>query len=316
LGIQQARVHDQLYFEEEELSPEGSKMEPPPIQFVCPECHDSLGQNSSTCRSKHELINRNGIPSFVEESEFDVHWDQHDTEHIPETKISAAQQFLKPIINWSEQGIKLNILDAGCGDGVQMKVLSDLGYLSAQNQVGVDISLSAIQIAKNRIRDSWTLVRADIGSLPFATETFDVVYSYGALAYTNEPKTSFNELVRVLRPNGLIGIWIYPKTTGLGGILFSSVRKLCQLTGQLGTKVIASAIVPFLGLLPTSSNVHLGNASWKQCKEVVMVNISPSQLEFPTEEEVLNWFRSNGIEILYVDRAPAISVWGKMSSKK
>jgi len=115
----------------------------------------------------------------------------------------------------------------------------------------------------------------------------------------------------VTRSGGLIGIWVYPKSENVGGIVFSLVREICQLTGSLGTRIIADSIVPFLGFLPTRSRIHLGNASWKQCREVVLVNIAPQQLSFPTLSEVEMWFARNDIEIIFREKENPITLWGK-----
>ena len=56
-------------------------------------------------------------------SRFDKHWDDHTTENIPITKINAAKQFLKPMIDSQKFYEPCVILDAGCGDGVHIEHL-------------------------------------------------------------------------------------------------------------------------------------------------------------------------------------------------
>jgi len=75
--------------------------------------------------------------------------------------------------------------------------------------------------------------------------------------------------------------------------------------------LIADCIVPFLGLLPTRSKMSLANASWRQCREVVLVNIAPSQLYFPQEAEIEGWFAKNDVETVWRDDKAPVTLWGK-----
>jgi hypothetical protein len=56
--------------------------------------------------------------------------------------------------------------------------------------------------------------------------------------------------------------------------------------------------------------MSLANASWKECKEIVMVNIAPTQLFFPSEEEIINWFKKKNIDIKLKDEVNKITIWG------
>ncbi len=96
----------------------------------------------------------------------------------------------------------------------------------------------------------------------------------------------------------------------MGG-LFSTIRKFCRVTGPIGSRLIADFIVPFLSFLPTRSGLNLANASWKQCREVVLVNIAPQQLAFFSKDEIKNWFVANSIDLIYEDSANPITLWGQ-----
>ena len=259
----------------------------------------------------HEAYNIvDGILSFTDQDHFDSHWEDNYYESIPEMKLNAPERFLQPILKDDASSNSL-YLDAGCGDGVHLKVLNDVTPSREGNNVALDISTSALLTARKRDAKNWEFIHGDVGMLPFASDSFDASFSFGVLAYTPDPKKSFSELVRVTKPGGKIGIWIYPKSGGLGGWVFGMVRGLCKLTGSIGTSLISNMIVPVLGLLPTQSKLSLANASWKQCKEVVLVNIAPEQLFFPEPEEIEAWFKDFNLEITSNDKNNPIAIWGK-----
>ena len=65
---------------------------------------------------------------------------------------------------------------------------------------------------------------------------------------------------------------------------------------------MVSAIVPLLPVLPVRSGVNLFNSTWRQCAEVVEVNLLPSVLDFYGADEVGSWFRRRGLRHQRRDR--------------
>jgi len=243
---------------------------------------------------------------------FDRHWEENFSEEIPITKKMEAQRFLQPVFNYIKTHGPIHILDAGCGDGVHIDVIAnEFIDIESDHLFGLDVSLTALLASNRRQQGRYKFIQGDIGKLPFKTGRFGVVFSFGVLAYTPNPEESFIELCRVTRKGGHIGIWIYPKTSGLTGFLFLVIRKVCQKTGQTGCKIIANCIIPFLSFLPTRSRMSLANASWRQCRELVLVNIAPKQLYFPDQLEVEQWFAKNNVKIKWRDDKSPITLWGE-----
>lgn len=250
-----------------------------------------------------------GIPIFDPSLNFGSHWEKNSTDNIPVSKLEEARKFLKPIVEQVNENEEPLILDAGCGDGVHLKALHE--DLLNSRLYGIDISLAGLNLCKARIGDNVKLVQASVDRIPFRNDLFDIIYSYGVVAYTPDPKKTFKELVSKIKKNGLLGIWIFPRTKGLAGFLFNVIRSWCKLTGKYGTALAANSIVPFLRILPTRSKLTLKNATWRECKEIVMVNIAPSTLFFPEPELIESWFNEFNMEIIHNDESNPISIWGK-----
>lgn len=277
----------------------------------CPKCIASLTQAETKllCSgpSAHEYDIKFGIPAFTDDADFEDHWSAHGVDSIPPTKIQRAEQFLEPVLSGAGDGIK--VLDVGCGNGVHAAVVSSKCDADIEYH-GVDLSAAALVAIRQRDRDV-ALVRADALNLPMQDGTFDVAFSYGVLGYTGAPDRGVKELARVLKPGGLMGIWLAPVQRGLSGLILSTVRMICRYGGSFVTHAMANTIVPFLPFLSTNSGMSLRNASWKQCKEVVLVNIQPENLIYPSRSDVLSWLESAGMRIETEDHEYPITFWAR-----
>jgi SAM-dependent methyltransferase len=91
----------------------------------------------------------------------------------------------------------MRAIDVGCGTGHHLKDLASRGF----DAVGVDASVEMLEEAR-RANPTAELHRADIGSLPFADESFDLAICIEVLRYLPDPEPCIRELARVLRPGG------------------------------------------------------------------------------------------------------------------
>ncbi|MFC1749415.1 methyltransferase domain-containing protein [Pseudomonadota bacterium] len=287
------------------------------VNIVCPVCKQPLDNKSNvlTCDAHGTFNLFNDVPilmknaSTVNAEYFKGHWQERIEVEYAESKLQVARDFLQPLKSVVKEA-SIEILDAGCGDGVHANVINEFCGDSFSLS-GVDISLPAACILKHRHPTS-TAINADVRYLPFEDEAFDVVFSYGVLAYTESPADSFKELCRTTKKEGVVGVWFYPKPSSifLWSIL-STVRWIGKVLPKPVIGMIANVIVPFLPILPTSSKVNLSNATWAQCKEVVMVNVAPADLWYPTKDDIISLFERNGIEIFSIEEEVGISVWGE-----
>ena len=100
------------------------------------------------------------------------------------------------------------LLDAGCGKGIDTLRLAER---SGHSVVGIDLSSAGVQQARLRTRHlpNALIVRADLECLPLQGAQFDFVYSYGVLHHLPHPDAALAELVRVLKPGGLLAVYVY-----------------------------------------------------------------------------------------------------------
>jgi ubiquinone/menaquinone biosynthesis C-methylase UbiE len=297
---------------------EGSALRSQGHLIHCPKCLGHLrprGDRNLECSTHGQFEIESGIPRLTPGTlEFDKHWNDNNSEALPHSKLVRAKKFLQHAFR--EPGGSFAVLDAGCGDGVHQTAISENAPWARQAQkYGVDLSMSALRAAKSRSAKDWNFICSDIAELPFKDETFDIVYSYGVIAYTEDPRHCFGELCRVVKAGGLVGVWFYPKSEDLVSQVFRFVRWLCQVTAPIGPRLIADLMVPIIGFVPTSSGISLKNATWKQCRELILVNIAPSRFYFPQPQELQKWFADEGFDLELQDAENPLTYWGRKRSK-
>jgi ubiquinone/menaquinone biosynthesis C-methylase UbiE len=130
------------------------------------------------------------------------------------------------------------VLEVGVGMGADY-----LEWLKAgAYATGVDLSSASLERARRRCIAAGfnpDLRVADAENLPFADNSFDVVYSYGVLHHSPDTARCFHEVLRVLRPGGQARIMIYhhPSLTGL---------MLWLRYGIMGGKTLRQSVYDYL----------------------------------------------------------------------
>jgi SAM-dependent methyltransferase len=100
------------------------------------------------------------------------------------------------------------VLDAGCGDGID---LANQAAADGVEAIGVELSDGGCRASYLRTRHlpRAHVVQADLCRLPFADATFDFAYSYGVLHHLGVPERGLGEVVRVARPGARIAAYLY-----------------------------------------------------------------------------------------------------------
>ena len=119
---------------------------------------------------------------------------------LVETKPHNAHYDRPAVISLLPEVEGKRVLDAGCGPGVYAEWLLDRGA----EVVALDASPKMVRLARERLGERATVLRADLGRpLDFLEDaTFDLVLSALALDYVEDWRAVFAEFRRVLRPGG------------------------------------------------------------------------------------------------------------------
>ena len=112
----------------------------------------------------------------------------------------------EPMLQWLSGVRRPLILDVGAGTGrFPVAMLNDRRF---DGQVwGLDVSIGMLCRARERLAgrgDRCTLIHQDADQLPFPDETFDAVACLETLEFTPDPEHTVSELLRVLRPGGVL----------------------------------------------------------------------------------------------------------------
>jgi ubiquinone/menaquinone biosynthesis C-methylase UbiE len=128
-------------------------------------------------------------------------------------EIEASRYRLEPFIpkfaefeRWRNK----RVLEIGVGLGTDLVRFARGGA----NLSGIDLTEAAIDLVRRRLAlenlDA-NLRVADAEALPFADESFDLVYSWGVLHHTPDTERAISEIWRVLRPGGETRVMLYSR---------------------------------------------------------------------------------------------------------
>jgi SAM-dependent methyltransferase/uncharacterized protein YbaR (Trm112 family) len=113
-----------------------------------------------------------------------------------------------------------SFLEVGCGLGITT-------YLAHKNSgadaVGLDLSLAVWKASRHfRTNPFLHFVEASVFAMPFAEESFDLVYSRGVLHHTVSTEKAFESAARLPRRGGTFYLWVY----GIGSIRETMFRRV------------------------------------------------------------------------------------------
>lgn len=100
------------------------------------------------------------------------------------------------------------LLEVGCGMGTDLLQFARGGA----KVTGVDLTPRSIEISRQHLAlygEGGDFAISDCETLPFADNSFDVVYSNGVLHHTPDTAGAVREVQRVLRPGGLARVMLY-----------------------------------------------------------------------------------------------------------
>ena len=125
-----------------------------------------------------------------------------------------------------------NVLDVGCGSGIATQLLAEAGA----TVTAVDLTEWAVATTRRRL-DAFGLEgdvrREDAEQLPFANESFDLVFSWGVIHHSSDMDRALRELVRVCRRDGQLVLMVYHRRS-LFVVVYRAFQRFLPLARRLG----------------------------------------------------------------------------------
>lgn len=129
-------------------------------------------------------------------------WYENERHHGYHAMIDDLEfDILKPYLKGKD------VLEIGCGTGLILERAAEI----SKTALGIDISEGMLKHALDRGLEG---VLADVTHLPFADESFDLVYSFKVLAHVEDIDRALKEMARVTRPGGILVLEFYNKLSG------------------------------------------------------------------------------------------------------
>jgi ubiquinone/menaquinone biosynthesis C-methylase UbiE len=132
------------------------------------------------------------------------------------------------------------VLDVACGTGALTCAVADR-IVSGGSVVGLDVNEGMLAVAKRKAPAiEWRQGCAE--SLPFASESFDVVVSQFGLMFFEDRRAALQEMLRVLRPGGRMAVAVWDSLEHSPG--YAAIADLLQRL--FGGQVAAALQAPFV----------------------------------------------------------------------
>ena len=287
--------------------------------FLCPAC-------------KRVYPNEQGIARFVEAqhyaASFGFQWHRYQKTQLDHDEVRESEEnfLMKTALRPEDLKGKL-VLDVGCGMGRFAEVATRWGA----RVVGVDLSAAAEVAAKNLADRDFVAFQADVFAMPFAPESFDVIYSIGVLHHTPDCEAAVKALDKYLKPGGLLVVWLYSgynkwyrfsdfrrrythrmKPETLHGILKVAVPFFYNL--QQGLKRVPLVGRPAAGIVH-----HVFPVNRQKDPEARMLDTfdwySPKYQSKHTYEQVFKWYAAMGMEDMRVGEC-SIAMRGRKPARR
>ncbi len=138
-------------------------------------------------------------------------WNTHAKSYQDDCKIPIAVCYGAGSPSEEELGLlgsvrEKRILEIGCGAAQAAISLAKQGAIVT----AIDVSISQLEIARRLAMENMmkvTFIECDMADLSaIESESMDIVFSACAFAYVDDLESCFNEVYRVLTPNGLF-VW-------------------------------------------------------------------------------------------------------------
>jgi SAM-dependent methyltransferase len=142
------------------------------------------------------------------------------------------------------------LLDAGCGYGRYALCAAKYGA----QVVGLDFSEAIFAARRVTQATDIRLVRGDILQPPFRP-AFDMVMSIGVLHHLPDPLRGFEAITALVKPGGLVVLWLYSAQRRVSNFLLEQLRKVARPLPNRALHVLTFSLAVADYLIAKSLNI-------------------------------------------------------------
>ena len=212
-----------------------------------------------------------------------------------ERNIEALQP--APFLRFADAYLKpgTKAAEIGCGPGRGTLFMAQRGV----DLLAVDLSMGSLRLAQRRA-PGCHFAQATNLQLPLPDGCFDAVVSDGVIHHTPDAYRSFCENARILKPGGVMYVGVYRRKRYYYYVYTYLGRPIRWLENRVWGKALIHAT-----LLPIYYVAHLtksrGKRTWRGAKNFFYDYIITPQATFHTREQIVEWGRRNGLELMEYD---------------
>ena len=143
------------------------------------------------------------INNAVYNQEANIWWDENQVLHLLKSSVNPARvgYFRRLLSQLQIDSHDTPALDVGCGGGILAEEFAAMGF----HVVGIDPSVQSLATAKQHAQTMGLIIDYHQGtgeSIPYADNTFPVVYCCDVLEHVRDLPKVISEIYRVTKPGG------------------------------------------------------------------------------------------------------------------
>jgi SAM-dependent methyltransferase len=166
-------------------------------------------------------IDKKTVTSFGEE------WTKFDS--FSESEIQRTGDMYFDIIDFTKINSNAVVMDVGCGTGRWTKYIAPkVKFVEAVDPSEAVFSAASLLKGQDNVR----ITQASTDNLPFADNSFDLVFSIGVLHHIPDTRQAMYDCVRKVKPGGQFLTYLYYSLDNRGGF-FKLVFKLSNVVRKV-----------------------------------------------------------------------------------